>query len=153
MAQPTQRGHSYGYESDISAIAYLHDTTSYIAIASTGLATAGAANTATTIIDLTRYSENTFYINSTGGPAANAGTTGLTVFFDARPASAIGWVNFRTESAVDVSSVTALRIIGSGVAATSGIKHWGDVRITIENTTDSSGTATVVGYIKSRTPE
>jgi len=149
MAEPK----TYTSEVDLSSIAYLHDTTSYIAITSTSLNTAGAANTAAVIVDLTRYSENTLYINSTGGPATNAGTTGLTVFFDTRPASAIGWVTFRTESAVDVSSVTALRVIGSGVAATSGIKHWGDVRITIENTTDSSGTATVQAWLKSRTPE
>jgi len=144
------------YERDsvdyLSAVARLHDVTAHVLVSATSLSTAGAANTAVSIVDLSKWEENTLYIDSTGGPATNAGTTGLTVFFEARPASAAPWVTFRTESGVDTSSTTLWKIIGSGIADSSGITHFGDVRITIENTTDSSGTATVNAYVLSRTP-
>lgn len=143
---------AFGWEENISNIAYHHDTTSFVLIASTSLSTAGAANTAVGIIDLSKYSENTLYIDSTGGPAANAGTTGLTVIMQTRPASAIPWFTFRTESGIEVSGLSAIKIVGSGVASISGVTHFGDVKITIQNTTDSSGTATVQAWLLSRTP-
>lgn len=141
------------WEDDISAIASLHDTTSYVFIASQSLSTAGAANTAAAIVDLSRYNDNTIYINSTNGPAGNAGTTGLTVIFQTRPASAISWYTFRTESGVQTTGLSAFKLIGSGVAGLSGVSHFGDVKVTIENTTDSSGTATVQAWLFSRTPK
>jgi len=144
--------HSTQWESDISAIARMHDTTAHALIASVGLETAGAANTAVAIVDISKYSDNTLYINSTNGPGTNAGTTGLTVFFEARPASAIGWQSFRTESGVQTTGLSAFKIVGSGVAALSGVTHFQDIRVTIQNTTDSSGTATVQAWLLSRTP-
>ena len=128
------------------------DATSHALIASTSLSTAGAANTAVAIMDVAKFNDNTLYINSTNGPAANAGTTGLTVFFETRPASAVNWFVFRTESGVLASGNSAFKLVGSGVAAISGVTHFRDVRITIQNTTDSSGTATVQAWMLSRTP-
>ena len=143
---------TYKYENDISGIADLHDTTSYALIASVGLETAGAASTANAIVNIGRYAESTVYINSTNGPATNAGTTGLTIIFDTRPASAIAWFTFRTETGVQTTGLSAFRIVGSGVAGLSGVAHFEDVRVTIQNTTDSSGTATVQAWMQSRTP-
>lgn len=141
------------WEDDLSAISYLHDTTSYVLVTSVSLSTAGAANTAAAIVNLSKYSDNIVYIESTGGPATNAGTTGLTVFFETRPASAIAWTPFKTNTAVESSGLSAFQVQGSGVADLSGVTHFGDVRVTIENTTDSSGTATVQAWIFSRTPK
>lgn len=145
--------HSHGYENNISAIAYLHDTTSYVLVPSTGLETAGAANTAVAIVDLARYAENVIYVNCTNAPATNAGTTGLTIIFETRPASAIPWFPFRTESGAQTTGLSAFEVIGSGVGELSGVTYFKDVRITIENTTDSSGTATVQAWMVSRTPK
>jgi len=136
----------------LSGIAGFHDTTAHVLVSATSLSTAGAANTAVGIVDLSKWEENTLYIDSTGGPATNAGTTGLTVFFEARPVSAVPWQLVRTESGIDTSSTTIWKIIASGIAGSSGTTHFGDVRITIENTTDSSGTATINAYVLSRTP-
>ena len=138
----------------LSGIAYFHDATSVLIIPSTGLDTAGAPNTCVAILDISRYSKNTLYIDSTGGPATNAGTTGLTIFFETRPASSAAWVGFRAESGVEVSGPSAFNIIGSGITsnALSGVSHFKDIRITIQNTTDSSGTATVQAWVFSRTP-
>lgn len=129
-----------------------HDATSTLLVSSTSLSTAGAANTANAIIDLSRYSQNTLYINSTNGPGTNAGTTGLTVIMQTRPASSVSWFTFRTESGIQTTGLSAIKITGSGVASISGITHFGDVKITIQNTTDSSGTATVQAWMSSRTP-
>ena len=142
---------SYDWESQISAIAYLHDVTSFVVISATSLETAGAANTAVAILDVSKYKNNILYIQSTNGPAANAGTTGLTVIMESRPASAVAWTVFRTESGVVTTGASAYELVGSG-ATLSGVKHFGDVRITVQNTTDSSGTATISAYMMSRTP-
>ena len=129
------------------------DATSYVLIASVGLETAGhAACTAAAIIDISKWQENTLYVQSTNGPAGNAGTTGLTVIMETRPASAVAWTPFRTESGVQTTGLSAFKVIGSGVAALSGTTHFKDIRITVQNTTDSSGTATVVAYMNQRTP-
>lgn len=144
--------HANQWEEDISSIAYLHDTTSFVFITAVGLETAGAASTANAIVDLTKWAENTLYIDSTAAVARTANTA-LTVIFETRPASGIGWTTFRTETAVNESGLSAWNIVGSGVAGVSGVTHFGDVRITIENTTDSSGTATVQAWLKLRTPK
>ena len=129
------------------------DNTSYTVLTSVGLETAGHANcTASTIIDISKWSENTFYLQSTNGPAGNAGTTGLTVFFQTRPASAVAWYTFRTESGVQTTGLSAFKVEGSGVAGLSGTTHFKDLKIIVQNTTDSSGTATVIGYMNQRTP-
>jgi hypothetical protein len=128
------------------------DNTAYSLFGPIGLETAGAANTAASIVDLSKWSENTVYVNCTNGPAGNAGTTGLTVIFETRPASAIGWVVFRTETGVQTTGLSAFKIVGSGVAALSGVTHFKDVKITVQNTTDSSGTATVQAWLLQRTP-
>ena len=86
-----------------------------------------------------------------GGPGTNAGTTGLTVIMEARPASAVAWYPFRTESGVNTTGASAYRLVGSGTTL-SGIAHYEDIRITIENTTDSSGTATISAWLLQRTP-
>jgi len=132
-------------------IASFYDATSYLLIPSTGLETAGAASTANAIIDLSRYSQNTLWVESTS-VVARAANTGLTVIMETRPSSAIGWYVFRTESGVSESGLSAIRVMGSGVADLSGVTHFNDVRITIQNTTDSSGTATVQAWLSSRTP-
>ena len=129
-----------------------YDATSHALIASTSLSTAGAANTAVATMDVAKFNDNTLYINSTNGPAGNAGTTGLTVFFETRPNSAASWFTFRTESGVLASGNSAFKLMGSGVASISGISHFKEIRITIQNTTDSSGTATVQAWMLSRTP-
>ncbi len=151
MAQPIPN--SFKWEDDINSIAELHDTTSFVTIALTSLSTAGAANTANAIVDLTKFSDSILYINSTNGPGTNAGTTGLTVIFETRPASGIAWFAFRTETGVETTGLSAFNIIGSGVASLSGVTHFNDIRITIENTTDSSGTATVQAWLNLRTPK
>ena len=143
---------SFQWEQHVSSIAALHDTTMVAIIAATSLSTAGAANTAVHIRDVSRYKTNTLYIQSTNGPAANAGTTGLTVIMETRPASAVAWTVFRTESGVQTTGASILNVIGSGIAATSGVSHFKDIRLTIENTTDSSGTATVQAWLNQRTP-
>lgn len=143
---------SFNWEDNVDAIGRMNDTTSLALITAISLSTAGAANTANAITDLTKWKDNTLYINSTNGPGTNAGTTGLTVFFETRPASAVGWTPFRTETGVAACGTTAIKIVGSGLATTSGITHFADVRVTIENTTDSSGTATVQAWVLSRTP-
>ena len=132
-------------------IASFYDATSYLAITSVGLETAGAVSTASFIVDLSRYSQNTLWVESTS-VVARAANTGLTVIMETRPSSAIGWYVFRTESGVSESGLSAIRVMGSGVADLSGVTHFKDVRITIENTTDSSGTATVQAWMSSRTP-
>ena len=126
------------------------DDTGYSLIASVGLETAGAVNTAAAIIDLSKYKENTLYLTMTNGPAANAGTTGLTVIMESRPTSAIAWFPFRSDSGVTTTGRAILNIVGSG-GTMSGISYFKDVRITIENTTDSSGTCTVAAWVLSRT--
>ena len=127
------------------------DDTGYSLIASVGLETAGhAACTAAAIIDLSRYKENSLYLTMTNGPAANAGTTGLTVIMESRPSSAIAWFPFRTETAVTTTGRTIINVVGSG-GTMSGILYFRDVRITIENTTDTSGTCTVAAWMLSRT--
>ena len=127
------------------------DDTGYSLIASVGLETAGhAACTAAAIIDLSRYKENSLYLTMTNGPAANAGTTGLTVIMESRPSSAIAWFPFRTDSGVTTTGRTMLNVVGSG-GTMSGILYFRDVRITIQNTTDSSGTCTVAAWMLSRT--
>ena len=142
---------SYQYEEQISAIAYMHDVTSFVVISATSLETAGAANSAVAIFNVSRYKENILYIQCTNGPAANAGTTGLTVTMQSRPASAVAWTTFRTESGINTTGAAGIELVGSG-GTMSGVKHFGDVRVNIENTTDSSGTATLSAYIMSRTP-
>lgn len=144
--------HSDIVSEGIDNISQYYDNTASLIITSVGLETAGAANTAAFILDISKFAENTLYVDSTGGPAANAGTTGLTVFFETRPASAITWTVFRTESGIEVSGLSAIKVIGSGVASISGVTHFKDIRITIENTTDSSGTATVQAWLLQRGP-
>jgi len=127
------------------------DDTGYSLIASVGLETAGhAACTAAAIIDLSRYKENSLYLTMTNGPAANAGTTGLTVIMESRPSSAIAWFPFRVDTGVTTTGRAILNVVGSGANA-SGVLYFRDVRITIENTTDSSGTCTVAAWMLSRT--
>lgn len=136
-----------------STLSYNMDNTSYVLIASVGLETAGhALCTAAAIIDISRWSENTLFVQSTNGPAGNAGTTGLTVIMEARPASGVAWTPFRTETGVQTTGLSSFRIVGSGVAALSGATHFKDIKLTVQNTTDSSGTATVVAYMLQRTP-
>lgn len=145
--------HLSGSKDILSGIAVYHDTTAYVLISATSLETAGAANTAVAIVDLTKWADNILYINSTNGPATNAGTTGLTVTMETRPASAIAWFAFKTNSAVQTTGLSAFKIEGSGVAELSGVTHFGDIRVTIENTTDSSGTATLTAWLLQRTPK
>lgn len=147
---------SYDWENHVSGLAYRSarymDSTSVALIASTSLETAGAVNTAAAIFNMGQFKEATLYVNCVNGPAANAGTTGLTVFFQTRPASAISWFTFRTETGAQTTGLSAYKIIGSGVASLSGVTHFEDVKITVENTTDSSGTATVQAWAQLRTP-
>ena len=148
-----QNEHAFDWESHISAIAYLHDTTSYSLIASVGLETAGHADsTAAAIINLGRYAENTLYLESTAA-VARANNTGLEVIMETRPASAISWYVFKTNSGLNESGLSAMSIDGSGIADVSGVSHFEDVRITVFNATDSSSTATIQAWVQSRTPK
>ena len=160
MADQSQsEPHAYKWEDDISgthdnssAIARLHDTTSFVFIAPVGLETAGAASTANAIINLGKWAENTLYVESTS-VVARANNTGLEIIFETRPASAIPWFVFKTNSGVTVSGLSAFKIDGSGIADLSGVSHFEDVRITIFNATDSSGSATVQAWLQLRTPK
>lgn len=153
-----QEIHSFGYESDVSGIRELasgiksyHDSTAYTLIDSTGLGTAAAAQTAAAILNIGRYQQNMFWIDSTASPA-RGDNTGLTVIMETRPASGSPWTIFRTETAVNESGLTPLQVIGSGIAETTGVTHFEDIRITVDNLTNGSGSATIVGYMVQRTP-
>ena len=133
-----------------TTIASNMDNTSVVLIATASLTTAAASQSANAVINIAKWSENTVYIESTAA-AARANDTGLTVVFETRPASAIGWYVFRTETGVNESGLTAYKIMGSGVEGLSSVTHFGDIRLTIDNISDS-GSATVVAWLKSRTP-
>lgn len=141
----------YTWEDQISAIAWMHDVTSYVVISSTSLETAGSTNSAVAIFNVSKYKENILYIQSTNGPGNNNDATGLTVTLESRPASAVAWTTFRVETGVNPTGAAGIELVGSG-GTLSGVKHFGDVRVNIENTTDSSGTATLSAFIMSRTP-
>jgi len=95
----------FAWEEQVSGLAYLNgDKTAASVLAATSLQTAGHANsTATFVVNLGRYAENTLYIQSANGPVTNAGTTGLTVFMGSRPASAVGFSLFKTETGVQTT--------------------------------------------------
>lgn len=141
---------SFRWEKNVSAIAYLHDTTSFTLIATTGLTTAAATQTANAVINLSRYKENTLYVDSTAA-LARTSNSGLTIIFETRPVAAAPWIVFKTNSAVTESGLSAFKIDGSGIADLSSVSHFADVRITIDNISDS-GSATVQAWMVSRTP-
>lgn len=148
---------SFKLESDLSGInsrVVDHlDNTSYALFNKISLNSAGAAggpSAVTAVINLAKWKENTLYVDSSCA-VARAQTTGLTISLATRPASAVAWQIFNTYTGCDESGLTIMPVVGSGIADTSGMKHFGDVRIIIDNISDS-GSATVLAWMFSRTP-
>ena len=136
----------------LSGIAYWHDATAYVFIPTTSLNSGAAALTAIAAIgNISKWKEATLYVDSS---AANvrAATTGLTITMQCRPSSAVAWQTFRAESGCDESGLTILKIIGSGNQNTSGMTHFGDIRVNIANISDS-GSATVQAWLFGRSPQ
>jgi hypothetical protein len=149
--------HSYAFEEQVSGLwsklMDKVDTTSYALFTKISLNSAGAAggpSAVTCVVNLSKWKENTLYVDSSCA-LARAQATGLTISIATRPASAIAWQVVNTYTGCDESGLTIMPIVGSGIADTSGMKHFGDVRILIDNISDS-GSATVLAWMFSRTP-
>ena len=154
---------SFKYEEDLSGIkgsvasiyanlAYNIDSTAYSifpGVVSLNTAATVGRTAITAVMDLSKWAQAILYIDSSAAVARTA-ATGLTVSLACRPESAIAWTLFNTYSGVDESGVTVYRIQGSGIADTSGMNRFGDVRLIIDNITDS-GSATVQAWLFART--
>ena len=101
-----------------------------------------------TIVDLSRYSENWLYVDHTCLVAAAGATTGVRADFYVRPTSGSPWVLIAANSNM-TSGAFAQKVIGSGIASSSGLTFIKDLKTLFTNVA-SSGTAVISAYIMSK---
>lgn len=104
----------------------------------------GATKTGT-IVDLSKYANYMFYIDSSSVTTVAAGMTGLEVEFYLRPSSAVAWGRIAIQSGIAAENFSAMKIEGTG-GVTSGVVPIRDLKILVTNRSGSA-TATLNAWV------
>lgn len=136
---------AHQFEQDIHNVSDFFDVTSTQILnqqAETGATVTG------TIIDLSKYSSNMLYIDSSSVTTVAAGMTGLEVSFYTRATSGSPFLQIALQSGVGAEAATLMKIEGTG-GYTSGVVPIRDLKVLVKNVS-SSATATIQAWVVSK---